>query len=99
METRVTQIIIYTSCQTASQRLLPTQHVRLQGIRIAPKNSTFGASAYNVVYHVDMFFSAIAQRNSGCQAKERMIHCFRLVGHFICSLYYMSRSGESEEQK
>jgi len=53
---------------------------------MVPENSTFGASVRRVMYHVNMFYSAIEQRNSGCQAKERMIHCVRLVRHFICTL-------------
>ena len=53
---------------------------------MVPESSTFGASAYNVVYLTNVFYPAIAQKNSGCQGKERMIHCVRLVRPFICTL-------------
>ncbi len=51
--------------------------------RMAPESSTFGAFAHRVVYHTNAFYPAIAQKNSGCQGKERMIHCVRLVRQFI----------------
>jgi hypothetical protein len=72
-----------SNCQPA---IAPNSTYQVTRDRMAPESSTFGAFAHRVVYHTNAFYPAIAEKNSSCQAKERMIHCVRLVRHFIGTL-------------